>query len=38
MTANYEKVVGQLVGDDDRDLEVMAGRLGMMGKVYNKIE
>jgi hypothetical protein len=32
-----EKVVGTLVGGDDRDLEVLAGRLGMMVKMYNKI-
>jgi len=33
-----EKVAGTLVGDGDRDLEVLAGRLGMMVKLYNKIE
>ena len=33
-----EKVVGILVGDDDRDLEVLAGRLGMMVKMYKRIE
>jgi hypothetical protein len=33
-----EKVVGTLVGDDDMDVEVLAGRLGMMVKMYKKIE
>jgi hypothetical protein len=28
-----EKVVGTLVGDDDRGLEVLAGRLGMTVKM-----
>jgi hypothetical protein len=33
-----EKVLGTLVGDGDRDLVILAGRLGMMVKLYNKIE
>jgi hypothetical protein len=33
-----EKVVGTLVSDDDRDVEVLAWRLEMMVKMYKKIE
>jgi hypothetical protein len=33
-----EKVVGTLVGDGDRYLVVLAGRLGMMVIIYNKTE
>jgi hypothetical protein len=35
---NDSKLLEKVVGDNDRDLEVMAGSLAMMGKMYIKVE
>jgi len=38
MGDNDRKLPDDVVGDDNRDLEVLAWRLGMMVKMYNKTE
>lgn len=38
MGDNDSKLPEKVVGDDDRDVEVLDGRLGMMVKMYKKIE